>query len=330
MKFNNVFRILLGLSSLLVIACLFLPLWEIYLWAPQYPEGLSIQIWHNDLKGDVDIINGLNHYIGMKHIKVEMFPEFMFLKYILIAFVLYGLFVAINGSVKWLKIFCASSALGGVIALADFYRWGYDYGHNLDPTAPIQVPGMAYQPPVIGYKDLLNFKALSMPSEGGWIIISVGIIAFMALGFTWFKQKKMKTMNLLLLPLLAGLLSSCNQSTPQINFGSDDCTFCKMKIMDNKFGLILQTPKGRTLNFDDYHCYKNYVNENKPEIKETFVVVFDKPGEILPASQASFIAGESVKSPMGSGVAFFLNQQNAGLNFPNESHQGTFEQLIHE
>ncbi|MCF8255560.1 MAG: hypothetical protein K9H61_04910 [Bacteroidia bacterium] len=330
MKFNKVFRILLGISSVLVLTSLFLPLWEIFLWAPQYPEGLSVQIWHNDLKGDVDIINGLNHYIGMKHIKVEMFPEFTFLKYIIIAFVIYGLFVAINGTVKWLKIFCATSALGGIIALADFYRWGYDYGHNLDPTAPIQVPGMAYQPPVIGYKDLLNFKALSMPSYGGWIIILVGIIAFIALGFTWFKQKKIKANKLLILTFLIGIISSCNSSIPQINFGTDDCTYCKMKIMDNKFGLIIETPKGRTMNFDDYHCYKNYVLENIPEIKETYVVLFDKPGEVIPSKQSFFIGGESIKSPMGSGIAFFLNQQNAQNNFPNETHQGTFEQLINE
>ena len=43
--------------------------------------------------------------------------------------------------------------------MVDFYLWEYEYGHNLDPTAPIQVPGMSYQPPLIGYKMLLNFGA---------------------------------------------------------------------------------------------------------------------------------------------------------------------------
>jgi len=190
MKFNKYFRFLLGASCLLAIYSLYLPIWEIYLWAPQYPEGLSVQIWHNDVRGDVDIINGLNHYIGMKHIKTEMFPEFKVLIYLILAFIGFGFLTALIGSVKLLKAFLITCIVGGIIALADFYRWGYDYGHNLDPTAPIQVPGMAYQPPIIGYKDLLNFTALSMPSSGGWLIISVAVIAFVALIFNWLKNKK--------------------------------------------------------------------------------------------------------------------------------------------
>ena len=72
----------LYVASLSLIATYFLPLWRIDLWAPQYPEGLSMQIWLNKLSGQVEIINGLNHYIGMAHIKEEMFPEFKFLSYI--------------------------------------------------------------------------------------------------------------------------------------------------------------------------------------------------------------------------------------------------------
>lgn len=190
MKFNSVFRVLLGLSSLLVIGTYYLPLWEIYLWAPQYPEGLSVTIWYNDIKGDIDVINGLNHYIGMRHIKPEMFPEFSYLKYIIGAFIVWGLSVAIIGRVKLLIAFCTTCLIGGIVALADFYRWGYDYGHNLDPKAPINIPGMAYQPPVIGYKDLLNFRALSIPTDGGWIIVGVGVIGFAALIFHYIVTKK--------------------------------------------------------------------------------------------------------------------------------------------
>ena len=188
-KFHIVFRWLLALGSLSVIICYFVPLWEIGLLAPQYPEGLSIYIWHNDIKGDIDIINGLNHYIGMRHVKVEMFPEFQYLKYIIAAFIAFGLFVSYKGSMRWLKTYCIVMIFAAIVALGDFYRWGYDYGHNLDPKAPIQVPGMAYQPPVIGYKDLLNFQALSLPSVGGWIVVMVGLIAFSALAYQWFKDK---------------------------------------------------------------------------------------------------------------------------------------------
>ena len=52
------------------------------MWAPQYPEGLEMKIWINNLTGDVKIISALNHYIGMKHIEVSMFPEFKYMVYI--------------------------------------------------------------------------------------------------------------------------------------------------------------------------------------------------------------------------------------------------------
>ena len=65
----------------------------------------------------------------------------------------------------------------GLAALVDFYMWGYDYGHNLDPTAPIVVPGMSYQPPLIGTKQLLNFTAFSGPDIGGWIFLAAGVLA---------------------------------------------------------------------------------------------------------------------------------------------------------
>lgn len=332
MKFNIAFRILLGLSSLLVISTYFLPLWAISLWAPQYPEGLTIEIWFNDVKGDVDVINGLNHYIGMKHIKPEMFPEFIYLKYIIAAFIVFGLSVAIIGTVKALKVFCTVSILGGITALADFYRWGYDYGHNLDPTAPINVPGMSYQPPVLGYKDLLNFTALSIPDTGGWIIVGVGAIAFMALAFYWFSQKKIKANKaaLLAFPIMLALISSCGNSKPEMNFGKDDCHYCKMKLMDNKFGVAVVTPKGKTYKFDDFYCYNNFIKESATEIEKTYVVPFNEAGTLIESTHAFFVKGENVKSPMGSGIAFFTNETSALNSYPTYQLKGKFEVLLND
>src|SRR5437868_9154824 len=90
-------RIIIALASLALIATYFLPVWFIFLIAPQYPEGLTMNIWLNKITGQVDIINGLNHYIGMKHIKPEMFREFSYLVYVVAFFILFGLFVAVAG-----------------------------------------------------------------------------------------------------------------------------------------------------------------------------------------------------------------------------------------
>lgn len=64
--------------------------------------------------------------------------------------------------------------LFGIIAMADFWHWEYNYGHDLNPDAAIKVPGMSYQPPLIGYKQLLNFGAYSIPDIGvGFLYSSV-------------------------------------------------------------------------------------------------------------------------------------------------------------
>lgn len=181
-------RIIVAAGSLCLIAVYFLPFWRIDLFAPQYPEGLVMKIWLNTLSGDVDIINGLNHYIGMKKISVQMFPEFSFLVYIVAAFIVFGIIISITGKRKALFGYLAASAAGGALALYDFYQWGYDYGHNLNPDAPIKVPGMGYQPPVIGHKQLLNFDAYSMPDIGGWIVLTIVFIFFL----DWVFEKRKK------------------------------------------------------------------------------------------------------------------------------------------
>src|SRR5688572_24170291 len=189
-KMSTVSRIIIAIGSLAMCIMFFVPAWSIYLIAPQYPEGLSMQIWLSKITGQVEIINGLNHYIGMKHINADMFPEFKFLTYILLAFVLFGLVVAITGSRKLLTIYLIASVLGGIAAIADFYKWGYQYGHELDPSAAIQVPGLTYQPPLIGHKKLLNFDAFSYPDTGSWIIVGVTLLFAIIWFIEWRRQKK--------------------------------------------------------------------------------------------------------------------------------------------
>src|SRR5690606_14792433 len=176
-KLKPITRIAVAISALLMISAYFVPLWQILMWAPQYPEGLGMQIWINDIRGDVKIISALNHYIGMRHIEVSMFPEFKFMIYIVGALIAVGLITELVNRHYMIVIYAVLIIVCGVAALVDFYLWGYDYGHNLDPTAAIVVPGMAYQPPLIGTKQLLNFTAFSGPDVGGWIFLVSGLLA---------------------------------------------------------------------------------------------------------------------------------------------------------
>ena len=127
----------------------------------------------------------------MKTLHAEEFIEFTVLPYIIgffgILAIITGLFLKTKKSVIILLV---SFLIFGILAMYDFWRWEYNYGHNLDPNAAIIVPGMAYQPPLIGFKQLLNFGAYSMPDAGGWIFIGVGVCLFLCVIAAWRHSKK--------------------------------------------------------------------------------------------------------------------------------------------
>lgn len=182
-------KVMLLIAGLLFIASLFVPLWRIELDAPQYPEGLVLQLHADKIAGDVNIINGLNHYIGMATLHTENFFEFKILPYVFGAFGLIAFALIFINRRKAVLIYLITFVLFIALSAVDFYRWNYEYGHNLDPNAAIIVPGMAYQPPLLGFKQLLNFGAYSIPDVGGWMLTVAGLLLAVIVWFE-FKFKK--------------------------------------------------------------------------------------------------------------------------------------------
>jgi copper chaperone NosL len=179
-------RLFVLLASLLFVPVYFVPLWSVSLLAPQYPEGLGMRIHINTVAGakanDLRSINGLNHYIGMKAIDPEAIPELRFMPWIVAGLLVTGLVVAALGRRRLLGAWLGAQAVLLGAGLVDFWRWEYDYGHDLDMAhAIIKIPGMSYQPPLIGSKQLLNFTATSWPGLGAWALgsaFALGIAAF--------------------------------------------------------------------------------------------------------------------------------------------------------
>ena len=167
-----------------------LPLWRIDLIAPQYPEGLGILIKVNTVVGvkeqDLNSINNLNHYIGMQRIEPDAIPELRYMPAILGGLILTALLVAALGRRAILYVWAVLLAAVQLGGLYDYWKWGYDYGHNLDmDTAIIKIPDMTYQPPLIGSKQLLNFTATSWPAPGGWGLIIASILVAIAVWKTF-------------------------------------------------------------------------------------------------------------------------------------------------
>ena len=317
MKRNQIkgsLRIILGISAIALFAVNYLPIWQIDLDAPQYPEGLRLFIYADKLAGNVDIINGLNHYIGMKTLHTDDFIEFTILPYLIGIFSFLILATAITGKRSLLYTVFILFVVFGIIAMIDFWKWEYDYGHNLDPNAAIKVPGMAYQPPLIGFKQLLNFGAYSIPATGGWIFIGVGVVLLACSGLEFRKQKQLKRRSM---PAAAAVilsiftLTSCSSGPQPINAGVDQCAFCKMGISDTRFACELITQKGKLYKFDDTHCMLSFIADpawDKSSVKNYYLSDFNKPGQWLIAENALLLKSDQLKSPMGGNTAAFASE----------------------
>jgi copper chaperone NosL len=311
---SKVSRLLCFLGAIALGVALVVPLWRIELDAPQYPEGLVLLIYPHKLGGNVDIINGLNHYIGMETLHAENFIEFTILRYIIGAYAILFLCAGLVGKRKFLNIAFGAFVLFGIVAMVDFWRWEYNYGHNLDPNAAIIVPGMSYQPPLIGFKQLLNFGAYSVPDKGGWLFLLAGFMLLIAvLKEAGIFRKFGKKRALLLLPFLSSMLLSCGQSGPTpIKFKVDRCDHCKMTIMDARFAGEMITEKGRAYKFDDVKCMVNYINENPtPKSRSVWISAYESTNALLDATKAFYVKSEILKSPMGGNIAAFSTREAA-------------------
>jgi hypothetical protein len=183
-------RLLTAIASFSLLGLFLVPIWRIELAAPQYPEGLGMQIGIGSIRGlkpeDLNNINGLNHYIGMKRITPSAIPELRIIPWVVGGLILFGLAASATGSRKMLYAWVGVFALASTAGLADFWRWEFDYGHNIDYAhAIIKIPGMSYQPPLIGVKQLLNFTAVSWPDVGGWLALSAFVLGAVAAVLAW-------------------------------------------------------------------------------------------------------------------------------------------------
>ena len=191
-------RLGLFLAALLLIPAYFTPIWTITLTAPQYPDGLGMYIWMNDITGherhDIRNINILNHYVGMKEIDPDLVGTLDIMPWVVGGLIALAVVAAIVGKLwlawVWIVLFVAAGTAG----MVDFYMWGYDYGHDLNPRAAIKVPDMSYQPPLIGRKTLLNITATSWPYWGTlWIGLSLAAGTAVTARDSFFGKKQNRT-----------------------------------------------------------------------------------------------------------------------------------------
>lgn len=194
------------IGASLLLSLFYFPLWNIELGAPQYPTPLGMDIYINGLKGikefDIQNIDGLNHYIGMKKLPTkESMWEFTVFPIVIGSMSLIGIAIGIGGYFGKIgpKFFLAWLLLMtglGILGMYDFNIWLVDYGKNLDPHAILKMldankQPLTYEPPLFGHRRILNFDAYSYPRLGAYLMGLGLVLTFVAFYMgTKFKKNK--------------------------------------------------------------------------------------------------------------------------------------------
>lgn len=170
-----------AIAGALLLATLFLPLWRMELIAPQYPEGLVMYAYGDHFAGDpgsyyddVREINGLNHYIGMK--PIEPVTEMKLFVPGVLATIAALVFVSF---IRWKRAWFRALAIVGawflpIFFVADLQYWLYQYGHSMDPEAPLN-PG-AFTPKVYGTTEVWNFHSETGFEIGFFLMVAAALV----------------------------------------------------------------------------------------------------------------------------------------------------------
>ncbi len=181
-------RILLVVLALAMIPALFLPVWRITLHAPQYPGGLTVDIYSNTVGGELAEVNGLNHYIGMAEIHPDEFPEFRLIPFFILRFLAFAGLAAMVARIPIAAVGYIDFALFGVVMLADFQGWLTRYGQELDPAAAITIA--PFTPKFLGTTEVGQFAVTSFPTIATGLMALAGLAGPVILILEWRKSRR--------------------------------------------------------------------------------------------------------------------------------------------
>jgi len=167
--------LILGLAAFLLLISIFLPYWQLTLMAPQYPQGLRMEAYVNHVAGDVDEIDGLNHYIGMRSLKEAAELE-RSLSILMIGAIVLLLIGSIYTHSPFALFFTVPAILYPILFLGDLYFWMHDFGMHLDPHAPLSNAVKPFVPPIIGEGFVGQFRTIASWQIGLFLSIAASVL----------------------------------------------------------------------------------------------------------------------------------------------------------
>jgi copper chaperone NosL len=181
-------RVALLVVALALIPCLFLPVWNIGLKAPQYPQGLELKIYSHELAGDLQEINILNHYIGMAEIEPDEFREFIFIPFFILRFLGFAVLAALVGRMPIAALGYIDFAVFGAVMMFDFQTWLTRFGQGLASGAPLTID--PFTPKFLGVTSIGQFEVTSYPAAGGMIMLLAGALGPIILIYELVRRRR--------------------------------------------------------------------------------------------------------------------------------------------
>jgi uncharacterized membrane protein len=173
--------ILMIIAAVLLLISIFLPYWKLTLFAPQYPQGLKAELYVNRAAGDIQELDILNHYIGMKSMN-EAAPLERSLSIFLIVGVILLVVAAVYVHSPIALFLTIPAILYPAFFLGDLYYWLRNFGMNLDPNAPLNVVE-PFVPPLFGDSTIAQFKTTAQFEIGLFLSIIASILIIVGLYF---------------------------------------------------------------------------------------------------------------------------------------------------
>jgi hypothetical protein len=162
-------------ARILLLISIFVPYWHMELDAPQYPNGLFLTAYVNNLAGDVREIDGLNHYIGMRPLGEAAAFERANAVWMIVA-----MFLLVEGAAfvhsRWAVLLALPAILFPIGFLADLYFWMRTFGLNLDPDAPLSNSVKPFVPTVLGEGGIGQFKTYAELGGGYWMAVGCSVL----------------------------------------------------------------------------------------------------------------------------------------------------------
>lgn len=175
-------NVFLALAAFCLIVSIFQPYWRMKLLAPQYPGGLEVEVYVNQMTGDVEEIDGLNHYIGMRPLGEAAQLERSLSIYAISVLSLL-IVAAIWVHTKYAALLALPALLYPAIFLADMYFWMRNFGLNLDPTAALSGAIEPFVPPILGEGLVGQFKTVASVDSGFYLALLSSALILVGLYF---------------------------------------------------------------------------------------------------------------------------------------------------